>query len=375
MNKLFLLLPLTLLSGLAFAQKKNVGYVVTLQNDTLRGSIEEKDNYHHSTEVVFTAEGTTQSKTYQPTEVTAYGIGSDVVYASQDLRASFLNGRFFSKRLLKGYASLYEATPKRGKTVYILQKPDGTLVALEEKVYFGLLKLHLGDCPEIQFNEKDLSTYRYRENGLIKLLTRYNQCKSPQTAQVRLKNQFPVTYGVIAGASLNQYRSQNDILVADFGRKLSPNLGAFLGFSIGRHAGVEVQAQYQRYSGNILYKTTPWYGDHTYKFQMDLLSASLLFRYFFLDKFYLSPGANLNYTMSQQGTERIYNRDREFKPSPSALGFGYMVGAGTRLRLLGKQTLVEARYNIGTVLNGPNQEAKISSIQALLQMNLAKKQK
>ncbi len=266
MRKHLLTTLLALLTTATYAQKKVADYIITLQNDTLQGTIVDKGNFHHSHTVTFTAANASESKTYSAQEIKGFVIGTEVVYESQDLMASFLAAKLFAKRLLQGYASLYVTVPQRSNPVYLLRKPDGSTVALDEKYYFGLLKLHLSDCPSIRFDEKDRISYRYRETSLVALLARYNQCRSPQTPQVRLRHQFPVTYGLLLGASLNRYRSQNDYVKGDYSRNVSPNAGAFVGFSIGRAAGVELQLQYNHFSGHLLHSTSSLYGDHTFQF-------------------------------------------------------------------------------------------------------------
>ncbi len=106
---------------------------------------------------------------------------------------------------------------------------------------------------------------------------------------------------------------------------------------------------------------------------MQSFTTSLLFRYFLLDQLYVSPGFNITKVFRQSGTEHLYGQDHPFVAYPTSISPGYMLGLGTRFRLLDKTTLLEARYNVGSVLNSHNQEAKTSSVQLLLRMNLDKR--
>lgn len=261
--------------------------------------------------------------------------------------------------------------------MYVLQKNDGSLIPLEEKKYLGLLKYSLSDCPTLNFTQGLHKSTSYSESGLIKLITQYNQCLSPQTPQTVFKRKLKVNYGLLISANLNHYRyilgTDNYSPHGDYGWNSSPTMGSFFSIAASRKVDIELQLLYNYSTGQFIrHRDDNYYKDQTFTFKAHYVNTPLLFRFYFWDKVYLSPGLNFNYCLSQSGKETFMGLDYEFAAHPDFAHLGKVLGVGAKVKLFNRITLVEARLNSTTIRDGASPMAKLTTYQVLLRTNINK---
>jgi hypothetical protein len=354
------------------------GYIITLQNDTLPGKVVDRGDFANSSSIRFVDNRTGEAREYKPGEIKGYGFGPDHAYVTQDLTASFVAQVLFARQVVKGYASLYSTVPKAGSPVYIVQKEDGGLLPLEQKTYFGLLKYTFSDCAALHFDRNARKVSNYSRKSLQQLVGRYNACISPQEAQKSYQRKLKPNYGIIAGAALNHYlylfdRNERNPASGDYGWKSTLLPGLFVGIPLGRKMELEWQVLYGQYQGShTRYYTNGVYGEQPFRFKFTYLNTPLLIRYHFWDRIYLNAGPNLNFRLSQSGTQRFMGSTEPFEGYPSRVSLGVVAGAGFKVRLLNRVSLVEGRLYSNRIQDGVNQIASFNSYQVLLRINLNK---
>jgi hypothetical protein len=375
-----LLLLYALLAGLstASAQKNALaGYVITPQRDTLRGKIVDKGDYANSASVQFLDDRTGTATEYRPGDLAGYGIGPDQVYRSQDLTGTAVGKRIFAKRIVQGNASLYTVVLKPGTPLYIVQKDGEAPLLLEPKTYFGLLKYTFRDCPALKFDAGAHKITSYSEKSLQNLVSRYNGCVAPQQTQTSYRRKRSVNYGIVAGASLNRYfysfGVEHHAPRGHYGWRGAPGPGVFVGVPLGRKLELEWQFLYGQYQGSYTKRhTNGVYGDQPFRFRFSYLNAPLLLRYYIGDIVCLSTGFNSNLRLAHRGTETFMGVTRPFEGYPTVMSPGGLVGAGLKLRLFNRVSLVEGRLGSNYILDRVTNVASFNSFQLLLRTNLNK---
>lgn len=380
MFKSLFILFLYLIPTFAIAQHKPVlGYLISWQNDTIPGHMLIQSDFHNAHAIHFIDPITAQPKQYTPEEIKGYVLGSEY-YASQDFTTSFPGEKLFGKQILRGHASVYVTYPKAGKPMYVLQKKEGNPIPLEERKYIGLLTYYLGDCPAMGIAQSKPGSISYSAFSMTKIITQYNRCISPQTSQTIHKRKLQVNYGPMIGANINHYRlifgDDKYSAKGDYGWNNSPTVGAFFGISAGRKIDIELQALYNYSTGQFIrHRDNNYYKDQIFSFKAHYLNIPLLFRFYFLNKIYLSPGLNLICRLSQHGKETFMENTYPFAPHPDLMNQGMLLGAGAKIKLFTRVTLIEARINSTTITDGANEMAKLTSYQFLLRTNINKLKK
>ncbi len=375
---LLLLCALLAGSGTASAQKNALsGYVITLHQDTLRGKIVDKGDHANSTSVQFLDGRTGAATEYQPGDLAGYGIGPDRVYISQDLTGTAVGKRIFAKQLVKGNASLYTAVLQPGTPLYIVQKHGEAPLPLEPKTYFGLLKYTFRDCAALKFDGSAHKVTSYSEKSLQNLVSRYNGCVAPQQTQMSYRRKRRINYGIVAGASFNHYfysfGVEGHAPRGQYGWRGAPVPGVFVGVPLGRKLELEWQFLYGQYQGSYTKRhTNGVYGDQPFRFRFSYLNAPLLLRYYIGDKIYLSTGFNPNLRLAHRGTQTFMGVTQSFEGYPTVMSPGGLVGAGLKVRLFNRVSLVEGRLGSNYILDRVTNVASFNSFQFLLRTNLNK---
>lgn len=195
----------------ATAQRFNAqeGYIVTQAGDTIRGLI--KDRVDLSEQLLFQPRGGSDYKEYTPEEVAAFQYEGDYYYKAMPVpnEDKTVTTKFLLC-LLQGEIGLYE-----GPDYLYVEKPANTLYRLEEetvqtkatqvrdrKKYMGTLSYLMADCPAVQ---EVIARTKLNPPGLIKLVTRYNECVNPaqQTKRTTEPAKIDVRWGIKSGVSFN----------------------------------------------------------------------------------------------------------------------------------------------------------------------------
>lgn len=203
------------------------GYVITNDNDTLYGRIDDRGGYRNAKICVFKAKKQPLVR-YRPTDIKGYRMLDDKYYVSKKVYVRGIYRNLFINVLLKGEVSLYHNWKNRDLAYYIEKKdsamvglineevmlrykPEGNVEVLysptyilSNKIYrdslrsvFSDSKKTLDRIPEVEYDPKSLTQ-----------ITRayiYDVCKGDKCINYEsdLRKNTP-RFGVVAGIQLNQ---------------------------------------------------------------------------------------------------------------------------------------------------------------------------
>ena len=120
-----LLLSISFLSTWAQVNPQE-GYIITLQHDTLRGTIDYRAEQRNIRQCDFKKEGTQEFVTYKPGEIECYSIPSaNAFYKTLTTKIEGRDSTFFASCLVRGAMNLYRIANNMDADLFILQKNDG----------------------------------------------------------------------------------------------------------------------------------------------------------------------------------------------------------------------------------------------------------
>ena len=188
------------------------GFVVTSNNDTIRGSIQFKDHSFNSENCVFKEAPGNNPKTYLPGEIKSYSIGNKGSYYSYGVTGDVQTRNVFLECIVKGKVSLYDfddryfmeskgsvkeivvtkSTARQGDKVYTVDLP----------VYKGLLQTEMNDCSTIHQN---ISKTGFSKKELTQLFVDYHKCIGEdfttfESETGKIKVRFGLGLGVVASS-------------------------------------------------------------------------------------------------------------------------------------------------------------------------------
>lgn len=107
------------------------GYIITNENDTLRGVIDYRSDSRNAKECHILLEGEQEYKTYKPGEIAGYGLeNGGVYYVTRDFYINNTEKKMFAEFLLKGSISLYRHVDGVSE-YYIFVNKDGETAVME----------------------------------------------------------------------------------------------------------------------------------------------------------------------------------------------------------------------------------------------------
>ena len=132
MKKSILMLLTVIISMTANAQlNAQKGYIITNENDTLRGVIDYRSDSRNAKECHILLEGEQEYKTYKPGEIAGYGLeNGGVYYVTRDFYINNTEKKMFAEFLLKGSISLYRHVDGVSE-YYIFVNKDGETAVME----------------------------------------------------------------------------------------------------------------------------------------------------------------------------------------------------------------------------------------------------
>lgn len=108
------------------------GYVITLDNDTLFGKINDAGGYKNSRLCTFKSREGRKVTEFLPGQIKGYRMYKDKYYASKQTQGKDGNKYIFMEVLVEGPVSLYHDRKSTERAFYI-QKKDGDLIPLQNK--------------------------------------------------------------------------------------------------------------------------------------------------------------------------------------------------------------------------------------------------
>jgi hypothetical protein len=186
------------------------GFVLTLNNDTIRGLVQFKDRSFNSDNCVFKEASNSNPKTYKPGEIKSYSIGNKGNFYSHNVSTDVQMRNVFLECIVKGKVSLYnfddrffmesggrvkdivvtKSTARQGDKVYTMDLP----------VYKGLLQTEMNDCPTIHQN---ISNTGFTKKELTQLFIDYHKCIGEdfttfESETGKIKVRFGLAVGFVA---------------------------------------------------------------------------------------------------------------------------------------------------------------------------------
>lgn len=160
-------------------------YVVTLKNDTLRGSIK-PINYGPDKKVVF-KDANGKKTTYPITKVRGYAVDGNVYHPVKKDQAYT-----FMKVIRKGYLSLY-GFQVENQTSYdgrFLTKVDGTSLEVPNLGFKKLMTKFLSDCPAVTTR---IEKGELRKSEIEQIVETFNVCIDSKTNGIKQSLTTPAT--------------------------------------------------------------------------------------------------------------------------------------------------------------------------------------
>ncbi|MCB8998996.1 MAG: hypothetical protein H6540_02860 [Bacteroidales bacterium] len=110
------------------------GFLVTNQNDTLHGFINDGGSLRNSTLCVFKTEKKASPTKYTPDEILSYGFEKGNIYQTKELSFKGSYRKVFTDVLIKGDVSLFEFSRNREMRFILQKKDEESVVLLNQKV-------------------------------------------------------------------------------------------------------------------------------------------------------------------------------------------------------------------------------------------------
>ena len=215
------------------------GFILTLENDTIKGQVNYRSNLKNYKSCVFLGEQ--EGRKYYPHEINGFGYDNDKFFVSRIIEGSFV------EVLVTGDISLYKSKNmfhiKKGADIYDLESSQEK-VKIGRKVYIrennkwrGILSLLISDCFK---NTNDIvARINLSEKSLTNLVVEYNQCKGSEYQEVKAKKPWiKYDFGAAPGLAGSEiqviYRYTDYNYLADSYSSVDPSVGALFSISSPR---------------------------------------------------------------------------------------------------------------------------------------------
>lgn len=334
--KNFIVFLLLLTTAYSYGQNRaKQGYIITSQNDTLRGELRFKSD----SLLLFKAVGAAAIEEYQPDNVkAAYKDGK--TYTTENV----LGKNKFLQEVITGHLNLYMFKEGEVAERFFLKRND-TVVVVTQMNSAGVLAYYLRQCEDEKdlVSHKNQKRFKYNLNGLTELVTYYNSCQGYEKEQVIKympeKFQFkPVLY---AGLDMHELKfGENDKHNpgASFGNKQGFVVGA-TSRVLGKDTGLSLWPAIQFSHKEGFAKLTGVGPNSFTSVDMDIsanfIEAPILLRYTFggnnIRPFVtVGPHVGMAFfsTIEREPYGFVYKNEYEKRASNMGVKYGASAGAG-----------------------------------------------
>ncbi|MCK9422690.1 MAG: PorT family protein [Bacteroidales bacterium] len=377
----------------SFCQEKYLpGYIVSLQDDTIVGSIDYRNWENNPDRIFFKGKSDDKKLGYTPLEIKGFGV-LDEIYESAiiETEISSVNTEDLSKNyeliiqkdttflqaMVKGIKSLYYYKSKFGKEQFYIKQDslfellvykkylkdqEGQTNIVENKKFIGQLILYLQDCSTIQ---QKLQNTEYQKNSLEKLFLSYYDCTQSGMLFHKKTEKVSVAFGVLAGVSVTSLRFWSE----EFAYLVNADYNLSVNFSAGLFMDVILSRNHEKWSINnelVLssYKVNGRFDEYTNENKYTITYTTIGFSYLKMNNMirfkypvgkiflYLNAGISNGYAIIVKNYKKTESKlfDQERIEEGKALNdtrryeLGYVIGLGSKFKKFG----FEIRYENGT---------------------------
>ncbi len=214
------------------------GFIITNDNDTIRGQLDYRSNSKNYESCIFKSEE--GEKKYYPSQIKGFGYVDDKFFSSQILKDSFV------EVLIRGEISLYKSREmyhiKKDTSFFDLESiieevvVDGKNGTRETSRWRGIVNYLTGDC--LKNTTGSIASLKLDEKSLTRFILKYNKCKGSEFTEYKANkpwSRFDV------GATLGIIRSE--ITTDDTGSfsylddsyiSIDPSIGVLIAISFPR---------------------------------------------------------------------------------------------------------------------------------------------
>jgi hypothetical protein len=219
----YLILIFSLTDHVLIAQSNfQEGYYISLENDTIKGLIDNRGEILNSSACIFKPGKSEKAQKFSPDEIVAYRFQDGKYYKSKTINTNDGDQQVFLEFLLDGVVNLYFFRDINDY-FYLLETNDGKLLKLEDESktvfvegkgnmvlnsnrHINLLKGTFFDCMEIQ---PQISQTELTHNSLIKLTKNYHNYTCKEEICVVYEKKLPqikVQVAPLAGFTISNFK-------------------------------------------------------------------------------------------------------------------------------------------------------------------------
>lgn len=222
------------------------GYVLTNNNDTLKGYVDFRNNDKNSKKCAFKLNETDDVVTYSPGEIKEYRMIDGKYFVSKELKSNDTKEKFFMEYMVNGITDLYYFWNEGPH--YLIEKSNGEIFELtnDEKLviidgkehlhkthfYTGLLKVVFQDCPQI-YPMIDKATLE--NHSLIQLTKKYHEYVCDDEKCITYENTLPflrLRIALVISAAYSIFKIDNvQEFPASYEPTVIPSAGLVLKFT------------------------------------------------------------------------------------------------------------------------------------------------
>ena len=363
----------------------NQDYIVTVQNDTLVGTIKEKSK----TFIFFTPEKKDTQQIFTVKQIKGYVI-DNIPRIVAEIKTDSTIVFCFAKVRLKGYVNLFEVTKTDTTFLFIIQFSDKDFIPLPNgNQSWGILQNYLAGCENDYFKKIMLQKYYgYSLSYFSNIIQEYNNCVQPKQSNIIYKKRLDYTYGIFAGYALNGWIYSFDLTNPYYNANgpLSTSsqipIGLFFNLFPNKRFSYNVELLYHQYQGS---STVPVINngnkiaDYNVVVNQKYLTIPLQLKYAVLFKtpikLYVKAGISFNYDLAF--TVQRYRTGSGIEDNfirGQVVGVGYNMGFGIEKKIFNnKKLFVETRYLVRGVYEGITPIGSANSFQMIVGLGFSKK--
>ena len=340
------------------AQEKSLDYIITLNNDTLRGEIFELNN----TTINFRSQGEKIKKTFNANQLKSYF----TFEINNNVKKLHFNGsetNVFVKELLTGYVYLYELSHPNDSLQFYLELPQKNIVFLpHNNSAWAVLRTNLLECSSRYFETlMAQSNYQYSEVYFKQIVKNYNLCVKPHEQVHEPRNTLKSSYGILLGIGVTNWNYTFDLGTNPFynfngqlSNELQTNFGLFYILNIRKKLSLELDLMYNQYSG---YRDVPVSSfatsSESYKLSITekYINMPILLTYDIVSKFGFKligkagPTIGYDFTFDETKSRKDFASDLVVRRL-NTMFLGYGLGIGIEKKISPKMNLnIDLRFS------------------------------